>query len=161
MRIVTPSAALIASLLDIRSPSSMIHGRGRPCHLLTNTRQLFAYEHVDDAASTENGLHHYTSGTVVSHFADPRRSFAKRMRLERRQCRVSIFRWHDTDDLPFVRKIQRIKAQNLAEAFDLTADRRAVFINLDTHLRSFGNFVQDSGKSSTRRIPQKASTRNC
>src|SRR5438309_10151690 len=127
---------------------------------LTNPRQLFAYEHVDDAAPAENSLHHDTAGAVVGHVADPRGSFAKRMRLERRQCSSSIFRWYDADDLALVGKIEGIQTQNLAEAFDLAAERRVVFIDLDAYLRRIGDFVQDSSESSAGGIPQEAGTGN-
>src|SRR5215217_8945304 len=123
MRTVTPSAGLTLNLVDIQSSSVLIcHKEAHkaqkkklvvilkisdfysfvlfvPFCGLTNSRQLFAYEHVDDTAPAEDGLHHDTSGAVVSHLADLRRSLAKGMRLERRQCSFGIFRWHDADDL--------------------------------------------------------------
>src|SRR5437660_5567379 len=155
MRIVTPSAALIG-LSDISFPPS---ARTLVFWFLTNPRQLFAHEHVDDAASAKDSLHYDTAGAVIGRLTNPRSSFAKRMRLERCQRGVSIFRRHDADNLALVRKIKRIKTQNLAEAFDLAAKRRAVFINLNTHLRRLGDFVQDRGKSSAGGIPQEAGTR--
>src|SRR6266853_2610192 len=96
---------------------------------LTNPRQLFAYKHVDDAAPAENGLHDDPTGAVVGHVADPRGSFAKRMRLQRRQCSFSVFRGYHADDLTFVGKIERIQTQNFAEAFYLAAKRRAVLVD--------------------------------
>src|SRR5947208_16397431 len=66
--------------------------------LLTNPRQLFADEHVDDAAPAEDGLHYDTAGAVIGRLTNPRSSFAKRMRLERCQCSVSIFRRPDADN---------------------------------------------------------------
>src|SRR5438067_13913046 len=155
MRIVTPSVAL-TGLSDISFPPS---ARTLVFWFLTNPRQLFADEHVDDAASAENRLHYDTAGAVIGRLTNPRSSFAEGMRLERCQRSVSIFRGHDADNLAFVSKIEWIKTQNLAEAFDLAAQRRAVLINLDTHLRRLGDFVQDRGKSSAGGIPQEAGTR--
>src|SRR5262245_20357983 len=120
MRIVTPSAGLTFGLLDI-SFFSVAYASDRPLPLgegrnapgaLANPWQLLAHQHVNDAAPPDNGLHHHTSGAVVGHLANPRRSTAQRMGLERRQRSFSIFSRHDADDLALVRKIKRIKTQN-------------------------------------------------
>jgi hypothetical protein len=65
--------------------------------------------------------------------------------LERRERSLGIFPRNDADDLALVREIERIETENLAEAFYFAANRRAVFVDLDAHLRRFGDFVQDRG----------------
>src|SRR6185369_4753098 len=108
----------------------------------------------------ENSLHHDATGAVIIHLTDLRTIFAERMRLERRECGFSIFRRNDADDLALVREIEWIETENLAEAFDLAANRRPVFVNLDADLRCLGDFVQDSRESSASGIAQEACTRN-
>ena len=82
------------------------------------------------------------------------------MRLECRECSLGIFRRNDADELAFVREVERIQTEDLAEAFDLAANRRAVFVDLDADLRRFGDFVQDCGEPAARGIAQEACTRN-
>ena len=92
---------------------------------LTDARQLFSHEHVHDAAAAEDGLHDDAAGAVVGDFADDRGPAAQGMRLQGRQRRVGLGRGDDADDLSLVSEIQRVEAQDLAEAPDLGADRRA------------------------------------
>ncbi len=61
------------------------HGRGVHATtvinapILTDARQLFSHEHVDDAAAAEDGLHDDAAGAVVGDFADDRGTAAQGM----------------------------------------------------------------------------------
>ena len=69
----------------------------------TDARQLFAHEHVDDAAAAEDGLPDDAAGAFVGDFADDRGTAAQGVRPEGRQRRVGLWRGDDADDLPLTR----------------------------------------------------------
>src|ERR671926_395512 len=162
MRTVTPSAAFTDRLLDIRSSSALTSlwtspGRIRaPGIALADARQLFADEHVYEAPPAEDGLHHHAAGAVVGHVADDRGPGAEGVRLERRQGGLGLLAGHDADDLALVGEVERVEAQNLAEALDLAPYGRAVFVYLDPDLRRLGDLVQDGGEPAARRVAQEA-----
>src|SRR5271156_6902443 len=85
----------------------------------TNTRQLFADQHIADPPPAEHSAHGHSTREAVANAPDDGGVGAKRMRAHGRQRRLGFIGRRDDQDLAFVGEIERVETEDLAERLDL------------------------------------------
>ena len=139
---------------DVARDGEFVHGGNQQI-----SRQLVADQHVDDALPAEHRAHHDLSWPAIDDATDEAGAGAEVMGAHGGKRRLGLRPGRYRDEPAFVREIQRIEAEDLAEALDRFADRHAGFVDLDAASGGFGDLVEHRRDTAARCVAHEARAR--
>src|SRR5918997_2693074 len=127
----------------------------------TYPRQRVADEHVYHAGAAEAGVHDDHARRFLAHFADDLSILPTLDAAETFQGGFRLFLSYHSEELAFVRDVERIYAKDLTRPVHHVPDRELLLPERDAESGIAGQFVQDGADTTTSRVPHETQSRTC